>query len=294
MKRETGIGVVAGLVAVVLVHGALAGGYLVYVNADKHDAFDASVKHEPQKAPPFLCGSNRCGRLEARQKRREPEPPPVSEPDVLEASMVPAIGGVMPDKTKLPEIQQIETPEIQEDAVNLDKSPSQLNKLIKANEHKDEKVDPTRKDKLKDLLEPPPDDPRARAKKLENLTGFKEGEVGGQGMEVKLGSIYSTAASKAIRKYFTLPPFFDDATLKKLSVKILVKKMNLDGSIKEFEIKKKSGDTSFDSAAVAAIKQFVPDEGGEKTLPPPDPEVLRYINQKGLLIQFDGRVIRLQ
>lgn len=292
MKRGNGLAVLVGVLITLAVHTALA----VFLGGGCRDEAAAkTLSLEPtKKQPPLLCRNERCGRLEARQKRREPEPPPVTEPEVLEASMVPAIGGVMPDPTKLPEIETVERPEVYEDAVNLDNSPSELSKIIKAPEHQDEKVDPNRKDKLKDLLSDEPLDPRARAKDLSRLTGFKEGEIGGQGMELRLGSIYSNQASKQIRKYFTLAPFFDEATLKKLSVKILVKKMRLDGAIEEFEIKKKSGDQSFDGAAIAAIKQFVPDEGGTKTLPPPDPEVLRYINAKGLLIQFDGRIVKLQ
>ncbi|MCC6622719.1 MAG: TonB C-terminal domain-containing protein [Deltaproteobacteria bacterium] len=295
MSQGSGVvGVSIGFIVTVVMHGALGAGYAIYAAAD-HSSTQRRLDAEVQKKqPPLLCSGRRCGRLEGRQKRRAPEPPPLVEPEILEASMVPALGGVLPDPKRLPEIETVERPEIFEDAVNLDQSNSELAKIIKGPEHQEAKLDPARKDTLDKLLDDQPLDPRARAKDLSRLTGFKEGEIGGQGMEVKLGSIYSNQASKAIRKEFKLSPFFDDATLKKLSVKILVKKMRLDGSIEEFEIKKKSGDRGFDDAAVAAIKQFVSKEGGTKTLPTPDPEVLRYINQKGLLIQFDGRVIRLQ
>ncbi|MFO0751523.1 MAG: TonB C-terminal domain-containing protein [Myxococcota bacterium] len=294
MKNGSSIGMLGGVILTLVVHAALGAGYAVYRASDRDDASRHIDVEAAKRQPPLFCKGRRCGRLEARQKRREPEPPPIKEPEILEASMVPALGGVMPDPTKLPEIETVERPEVYEDAVNLDNSPSELAKILKSDEHKDEKVDPNRKDKLKDLLSDEPLDPRARAKDLSRLTGFKEGEIGAQGMELRLGSIYSTQSSKIIRKEFKLPPFYDDATLKKLSVKILVKKMRLDGAVEEFEIKKKSGDQSFDGAAIAAIKQFVPKEGGQKTLPPPDPEVLRYINQKGLLIQFDGRIVKLQ
>jgi len=294
MNQDMVAGVAVGVIVAALVHGGLGAGYSIYA-ASEHSRSERRLEADVQKKqPPLLCAGRRCGRLEGRQKRRAPEPTPLTEPEILEASMIPALGGVLPDPTKMPEIETFERPEIFEDAVNLERSNSELAKIIKGSEHQEAKLDPKRKDTLDKILDDQPLDPRARAKDLSRLTGFKEGEVGGQGMEVKLGSIYSNQASKVIRKEFKLSPFFDEETLKRLSAKILVKKMRLDGSVEEFEIKKKSGDRGFDDAAVAAIKQFVPKEGGTKTLPTPDPEVLRYINQKGLLIQFDGRVIRLQ
>ena len=43
-----------------------------------------------------------------------------------------------------------------------------------------------------------------------------------------------------------------------------------------------------DDAALAAIHSFVRKEGGRKTLPRPDSELLRYINSKGMRITLDG------
>lgn len=288
------ITIIAGIGLTVLVHAGLATGYVVYrgtADLESRAKLGSAGKVE-RHSPPLLCGKLRCRQLEVKRKRRDPEPVPVKDLEVLEATMIPALGGVEPDAKKLPEIETFERPQIFEDAVNLSGEPSKLDKLIKDVEAKEEKKDPKNKDALKELLSDEPLDPRARAKDLSRLTGFKEGEIGGQGMELKLGSAYSNKVAKEISKVFRTPPFLDEVLLKKLQTKVQVTRMTFDGAIEEFRIVTKSIDKSFDDAAIAAIKQFVAKEGGQKRLPVPEPEVLRFINAKGLAITLDGRLMR--
>lgn len=283
-----------GLAVTLVVHGALAAGYVAYRNAQDLTItakLGERVTHI-HKQQPLLCGRLRCPQLARQQKRRDIEPTPITEPDVLEAAMIPALGAVDPDLRKLPEIETFERPEIFENAINLDEDPSKLEKLIKRMEHRDALRDPKNKDKLKDLLSDEEVDPRARAKDLSRLTGVKEGEIGGQGSERNMGNVYSARVASVIRRVFKTPPFLDPETLKRLKVKVQVTRMSFDGAIERFRVVSKSNDPSFDDAAVAAIKQFVPSEGGTRTLPPPEPEVLRFINTKGLTITLDGRLMR--
>jgi hypothetical protein len=239
----------------------------------------------------LLCDERRCGRLEARQRRRGLEEPPMRVPDFLEATVVPALGTIAPDPTRLPEIETFERPEVFEQSVNLDTQPSALDDIVKSDVKPDDKH--VRKDtSLKELLSDEPADPRARAKDLSKLTGFKEGEIGGQGTEVRLGSLYSGRVAREVSRVFKVPPFLDPATLKTLKVKVLVERLGLDGAILGYRIRQKSGDKSFDDAAIAAVKQFVPSEGGSRTLPAPESDVLRYVNAKGLLITLDGALLR--
>ena len=289
-----GLAVGLGVMVTVLVHAALALGYAAYRATDDLSikARLGSASTRIYKEAPLLCGQRRCRQMEAKQKRRDIEPAAVETPEILEAAMIPALGAVDPDARRLPEIQTFERPAIVEDGVNLDGEPSKLDKLIKDLEAKEEMKDPKNKDALKELLSDEEPDPRARARDLSRLTGFKEGEIGGQGMELRLGSTYSTKVSRELSKVFRTPPFLDDATLKKLQAKVQVTRMSFEGAIEEFRIVSKSGDRSFDDAAIAAIKQFVPREGGQKRLPVPEPEVLRFINSKGLTITLDGRLMR--
>jgi hypothetical protein len=282
-----------GVLVTVFVHGALALGYVAYRAADLHvEARLGSAATRIHKQAPLLCGQRRCRQMEKRQRRLDLEPAPIETPEILEAAMIPALGAVDPDARRLPEIQTFERPELFEDGVNLDGEPTKLDKLMKDLEHKEELKDPKSKDKLDKLLSDEEPDPRARARDLSRLTGFKEGEIGGQGMELRLGSTYSTKVAREISKVFKTPPFLDDVTLKKLQLKVQVSRMSFDGEIEEFRVVTRSNDRSFDDAAIAAIKQFVPKEGGQKHLPVPEPEILRFINSKGLTITLDGRLMR--
>lgn len=294
MNNKAGIGIGIGIAVTLIVHAALALGYVAYRASDElhvNARLGDSVSSKPKEAP-LLCGKRRCRQMEKKQKRRDIEPAAVETPEILEAAMIPALGMVDPDARKLPEIQTYERPQIFEDGVNLEADPSKLDKLLKDQEAKDELRDPKSKNALDAIVDKEDPDPRARARDLSRLTGFKEGEVGGQGMELKLGSTYSTKVSREISKVFRTPPFLDDEALKKLQVRVQVVRLSFDGTIEEFRIVSKSNDRSFDDAAIAAIKQFVDKEGGQKRLPVPEPEVLRFINTKGLTITLDGRLMR--
>ena len=285
--------IAVGIFITLFVHGALALAYSVYRSSEIQVAAKlGSAATKIYKEEALLCAKRRCRQMEKRQKRLEIEPANVAAPEILEAAMVPALGGVEPNAKKLPELQTYEQPKFVEDGINLEGDPSKLDKLFKKFEEQEAKKDPKSKKDLDKILAEEETDERKRAKALENLTGFKEGEVNGQGLELKLGSMYSTKVAREISKVFKTPPFLDDATLKKLQMRVQVQRMSFDGAIEEFRIVSRSNDRSFDDAAMAAIKQFVPREGGQKQLPVPEPEVLRFINAKGLTITLDGRLMR--
>jgi len=122
------------------------------------------------------------------------------------------------------------------------------------------------------------------------MTGVSSGEIGGQGTEWRPGHEYSRRVARALKPYFNVPPFIDEQTLKKLQVRVKVTRMSYDGGIEAFTVVSKSGDRTFDDAAINAIKQFSPPDGGARRLPPPDTKVLAFINAKGLDITLDGRL----
>ena len=80
--------------------------------------------------------------------------------------------------------------------------------------------------------------------------------------------------------------------MKKLQVKVKVTRLGFDGAIQDYQVIKLSGDRTFDDAALATIKRFSTKDGGNKTLPAPEADVLRFINAKGLVITLDGRLMR--
>ncbi len=282
-----------GAAITVIVHGALALGYVAY-----RDSQDLSIKARLGSAAstareaPLMCGKLRCRHMEKRQKRRELEPAPIKELEILEAMVIPALGMVEPNSKILPELETYERPEFIEDGVNLEATPSKLDEALKDMEAKPELRDPKNKSKIADVLDNSDLDPRARPKDISSKTGVSTGDVNGQATTTQLGHAYSAKVTGEIKKVFKVPPFLDDATLKKLQVRVQVTRLSFDGSIEEYRIVSKSNERSYDDAALAAIKQFSSRDGGTKRFPPPDPEVLRFINTKGLTITLDGRLMR--
>jgi len=240
-----------------------------------------------------LCGKQRCRITERRRERRRGEEDPIGEMEVLEAALIPALGYRKRDPKTLPKLETYEQPEIVEAGVNLNEHPDKLKDLVKEFDKKkakrDDKTEPLDK-RLEDFRD---DDPRRQATKLANIIGSADGEVGGQGDALKAGNIYGTKVARALRRKFTVPTFLSHEALKKLRAKVRISRMNGTGAIIEFKIVRKSGNRGFDNAALAAIHTFVPKEGGTGKLPRPDPEVLRYINTKGMDFILDGRLMTL-
>lgn len=290
-------GVVVGILLTLLVHAALFV-FLLYAQPDGRDGGPPqrlSMRAGP--SGPFgygLCSARRrCPLPESRGFRRQPEPPPLDEMEVLEAALMPALGRAKADPRKLPKLQTYEQPEVFEDGVNLDvENPPPMKDLVKDFDPRDAQRDPKSQDKLEDLLQDfREDDPRRKATKLDHIIGHADGVVGGQGDVKRAGNIYGAKVARKLRSRFVVPPFLDEDTLRKLKVRVVVERMNADGEILRYEVKKKSNNRAFDDASIAAIRDFVPKEGGSKTLPRPDPEVLRYINSKGMKIDLDGKLL---
>lgn len=286
--------IAAGVLVAAAFHGALAAGYAVY-SEGRVSVTEASLQSERSMHRQRLdfCGDRRCGRVEGRARRLPPEEPKVVAPDILEAMVVPALGGVEPDPRQLPRLEAYEEAERVEEAINLENPDPKLQKLLKDDRPQEAKRDPLRRDSALDaLLDTRNDDPRVDRKDIARITGFKDGEVGGQGLELKRGNIYSRKVARELSRFFTVPPFLDDASLNKLKVRVRVTRMSFDGAILAYQVVSRSGDRTFDDAAVAAIKRFSTPDGGSQRLPTPDAEVLRFINAKGLTITLDGRLMR--
>jgi outer membrane biosynthesis protein TonB len=235
------------------------------------------------------CGTRRCGAQEARNQRREPEPPPPEEVEILEATLAPELGMATQDPKQLPKLQTHEQEKILEELINFEDPKQKLEEELKhdfdpreAKKVEDKPLDT----RLTDILD---DDPRKTPTKLEEMLGSADGEVGGQGDVTKQGNAYSRKVAKAIMKEFRVPPHIEDDELPQLYVKVMVVRLALDGDVKEYKVKRRSGNRSFDDAAEAAILKFVSEEGGKEELPPPDPAILGWINSSGMLITLHGQ-----
>ena len=277
-----------GLALTLTVHGAMVLFALLYTPAD--EGLKSARPGDQGSVGSGLCGVQRCRQPETRMKRVQPEEDPVSEMEVLEAALIPALGYAQADPSKLPKLLTYEQPEIVEEGVNLNENPEKLKELVKEFDKKKAKRD-TKKPLDKRLRDFREDDPRRKATALDKIIGSDDGEVGGQADITKAGNIYGAKVARALRRVFEVPPFLSIEVLKTLRVKVRINRMLGTGAIIDFKITKKSGNRAFDNAAIAAIHAFVPKEGGRKTLPRPEPAVLRHIKAHGMRFTLDGRLM---
>ncbi len=273
-----------GLAVTLTVH-ALFGVVLVLARPD------APPPLPPPEARPILCGQMRCGMLPVSRKRLGPEH--LDEPEILEARIVPRLGLAKPRPHRLPKIQKYEQPEKHEVAVNIEKEVKAPKPLPKAPKHKKAQRDrrkrprkPTSLTALSALDDP---DPRARATDLRAIVGVREGSTTGRGVDFKEGDPYAAAVMIAIRRSFRAPQALTDKELRRLRMQVMVSRIADSGAIEAYRVVRKSGNSMFDSAALAAIQRFVPAEGGRARLPRPTAEVRARLGGRGLLIELNGR-----
>lgn len=270
--------------------GVHAAAGLLFAFAGQEVAGPPAQASSPQSSYGYgLCGERRCAAPEERRPRAPIAQAEVEEPEVLEASLAPALGEKKPSKEELPELQTYEQPEAVEDSVNVDDEPEKPEQEPPQEEPepKEEKTaeDENLEEILKDHRE---DDPRKEATELDEIVGREDGSVEGRGYDRRKGHAYGGKVRQAIREEFTVPAMLGRRELKKLSTTIRVTRMGSSGAIRSYRVVEESGNDAFDDAARAAIQQFVPSEGGSKRLPSPDSEVLRYINREGMVLELEG------
>jgi len=262
-----------------------------YITGESVDA--AAIKFPSSEN---LCGDGRrCNQQAFRFGMRRIDDTPLADVGIIVAALIPRLGLKQEAKWELPKFVKYEQPEKIEDAINI--SEENLKKEdVKNKEFQQKKaqIDKTRKknDLASILNAPDDDDPRKRATKLENIIGSADGSVFGTGAETSPGNIYAGKVSAVVRQQFKIPSFITDSDLKKLLVRVKITKLTQNGEIVSFEIMESSQNSHYNSAALAAIKKFVPKEGGGAKLPQPDIQTLNYINSKGMIIDLDGRLFK--
>lgn len=241
-----------------------------------------------------LCDGLRCPAKPFPGERRPLDMGP-DNPDVgmIEATVVPKLGGAEP-KGGFPVLTKYEQPERIQEAVNvtrdlLDRKNAPLQAIL----DNAPQIDKRKKNSLASILDAPDDDdPRRRATDLDRIVGQRDGSASGSGTEWKQGNVYAGKVATAVRQQFTVPPFLNEADLRKLRVRVMVTKMNESGQVLAFDVVEKSSNAGFDTAAVQAISRFAPAAGGSAYLPSPDAKTLAYINSNGMLVDLDGALFR--
>lgn len=241
-----------------------------------------------------LCGDVRCPDRPTLRKRRGPDHV-LEDLGLIEAAIIPRLGLAAPAPGELPKLVKYEQPEKVEEAVNVQRDPTERRETpVMDVQPKRAELDRRRKDRsLAAILgAPEDDDPRKRPTALERIVGSPDGSVHGGGLESVQGNVYAGKVALAIRQHFTVPPFLGEAELKRLSMRIRVKRLSEAGQILEFEVVRESGNRAFDGAALRAIQQFVPRAGGMAHLPSPDATTLQVINSRGMVVDLDGALFR--
>lgn len=244
--------------------------------------------------------------LELARGRRQSEGPSArkergldfgpADEQILMAMLIPKLGKKKADKYHLPRLTKYEQPEHLEDGINISRDNPDARELKhKAQERKKAQYDRKRRKKptLNDLIDAPDDDdPRARASRLEEIVGVAEGSVHGRGTEGVVGNVYLGKVQTAIQRSFNVPVFLSRDELARLVVDIEIRQMDGRGRILAYKLRKESSSSAFNSAALEAIRRFVPSEGGSRVLPAPDAEMLSHINKRGILVRLEGRKLR--
>jgi len=242
-----------------------------------------------------LCDGIRCPEKPRLSVRRDlDESNDLADMSTIEAAVVPMLGYAEAKTGYFPKLLKYEQPERIEEAVNLSRdNPDNLPVPDQDIAARKAEIDKQRKGRLAAILgAPEDDDPRKRPTALERIVGSRDGSVYGNGADSKSGNVYAGKVALAIRQQFTVPPFVSQAELGNLRVRIRVSRMDAAGHVLEFEILEKCANPGFNAAAVQAIKQFVPKEGGRAALPVPDGQTLSYINSRGMMIDLDGALFR--
>jgi TonB family protein len=215
---------------------------------------------------------------------------------ILEAMVIPRLGGKAPGKGGgLPKLIKYEAPEFAEDGININQDNPEGGTLAhKSHRGRSAQLDRRRRGFAKlgniiDAGEYDDGDPRRRATAMEDIEGVAWGSVDGTGTEGKEGNVYLGRVTLDLRRAFSIPVFLSKEELRKLVVEIEIQQMDDQGRVLSYRIRKSSTNQAFNSAALQAVKEFVPSEGGNRRFAPPPQDLLRTINRSGILVRLEGR-----
>ena len=219
-------------------------------------------------------------------KRRDIELSPLEDLELV-AELIPALGLKERDPRNLPELQTYREKEVVKSGINLRKRNKKRDKLKKDWE---EKLQP---ETLEDAVDHVEDDERRRQTAIEDMVGSAHGEIGGAELE-RQGDRYLGRITRMLSRLFRSPNLPSDI-LERVYVRIKITQMRADGTILQYRVlgcgSLDCRNPTFNNAALQVIKKFVKPRRGEaeKTLPRPEPAVLRLFNTKGLKIRLEGK-----
>jgi outer membrane biosynthesis protein TonB len=274
---------VVGVALALVIHAAG-----LYILAKEASSIQMAVGSAP--GPLGLCEGARCRFGEVARPRRGLDDAPLAEMDLIEVAVIPQLGMKEPEPQALPELVKYEQPETVEDGINIENEIVEPQPIPhKENLPKPAEVDKRRKKpSLDDILSPRDDDPRKRASALDKIIGNPRGSVYGTDPTGKEGDMLLGQVQNELRRQFVVPTSLTDAEIRRLSADVTLK-VDTSGHIDAYSFSRRSGNSQFDSAVEAAVKRFIPKEGGARKLPDLSPEIAQAINARRYFFTFDGK-----
>jgi len=222
-----------------------------------------------------------------------PECRPDIEATVIELKVA-RLGAKEPEPNKYPEHQKYEQPEVVEESVNVDQEPTHVMPLpFKDFIRRKAQLDRKRRLRSRDpfaIIED--NDPRKRATAFERITGRLDGDIWGEGNVQDSRDGYFARVAYELNKQCEVPSSISLKSLRWQVAEVHIKKMTENGAITAYRVRRRAKLKTFTLAAEATIRKFMPTEGGELRLPIPDPATLQFINERGVIIEFNGRLFK--
>lgn len=271
----------AGAALAIIVH--IAGLTMLVKEAD-----GIKMNVEPTQRAASLCEGIRCRFGEVSRPRRGLDEAPFAEMDLIEVAVIAQLGEKEPDPKALPELVKYEQPETVQDGINIENEIVEPQPVpFKENLPKPAEVDKRRKKSLDDILAPRDTDPRKRASALDKIIGSPQGSVYGSDPTGKEGDMLLGRVQTELRREFVVPTSLTDSDIRRLKADVTLK-LSSSGQVDTYSFVRRSGNSQFDSAVEAAVKRFMPREGGLRKLPELTPEIVSAVNARRYFFTFDG------
>jgi len=275
-------------------YGLLAATYFLGLLSYSRGGLSAPASFAPLQPRRSMAGVSYERRPIETNCESIPECHPVILANVIELKVA-KLGDKAPEPNKYPELQKYEQPEVVEEAVNVSTEPTTVKPLpfkefIRRKAQLDRRKRKRKRDPFKAIVED--DDPRKRATAFERITGRLDGDMWGEGNEQDKRDSFFARVTYELNKECDVPSSISLKELKRQVAEVHIKQMGSDGTIISYRIRRRARLQSFTYAAEATVRKFMPAEGGDLKLPVPDAATLKFINKRGVIVEFNGRLFR--
>ena len=226
------------------------------------DPVQVTATESDDIAPPR---SRRCPEPMRRLMRRELEPAPRTEVDLLIAELVERLGDPKGKVVRVAKPSAATTRVVRQQRVE------SVRKLIAG-----------KNDKLGNILGGG-DKATARRNKLGAILGTATGKKGGNALVSRKGSAYARELKTTVLNHFTVPGDVPPWLRKSLRCRVRITRMTATGRVLSFTMEKKSGNAPFDKAVRRLMNGY---KAGLRQLPKPPAHILTAINSRGFVIDF--------